>query len=191
MKVLGAAILTISAGLALHAQQQTGGKEGGPAAGFKGLRQVSRYTQTINASPERIFPLICPIREAEWSDGWIGKVVYAASGYAEQDGVYATEHGEKDDTIWVVTRRDASKHEIEFVYFVPGARVARLTFAIKSIGNGKSNVFIRYTNTGLTETGNRQIAERFDGTNFKERMVEWQEAMNYFLETGKVLKERR
>ena len=52
MRVLDAAILTISTGLALHAQQPTVAKEGGPAAAFKGLRQVSSYTQTINASPD-------------------------------------------------------------------------------------------------------------------------------------------
>jgi hypothetical protein len=31
--------------------------------------------------------LICPIREAEWSDGRIGKVVYASSGYAEEEAM--------------------------------------------------------------------------------------------------------
>ncbi len=34
-------------------------------------RRISReYRQTINAKPDEIFPLLCPVREIEWLDGW-------------------------------------------------------------------------------------------------------------------------
>lgn len=188
MKTLGLAILVLNLGLAAQAQQSTASKDGAARSTFRGERAVKSYKQTINASPNTVFPLLCPIRQAEWADGWIGKVIYAASGYAEKDGVYATEHGEKDDTIWVITKRDASAHEVEFVYFVPGNRVVRLTISVKSIGRDKSNVYITYVNTGLSEEGNKEIAQRFTDASFNQRMAEWEQAMNYFLETGKVLK---
>ncbi len=166
---------------------------GGVVREFRGRRAVSRYTQTIEAAPDRVFPLLCPIREAEWAEGWVAHVVYAASGVAEADGVYATEHeGERDKTIWVVTRHDLRTHEIELVYFVPGLRVTKLTMAVSSRPLGGSSVTITYTNTGLSEKGNAEIAAQFeDEAAFEQRMVEWQAAMNHYLKTGRMLKHAR
>jgi hypothetical protein len=191
MKILEITLLMLTAGLTVQAQQSTSGNKGGHGKLFTGERAVKSYKQTINAPPDSVFPLLCPIREADWAAGWVGKVIYAASGYAEEDGVYATEHGEKDDTIWVITKRDSSTHEIEFVYFVPGHRVVRLTISVKGIDHNKSNVYIKYINTGLSEEGNKEIVHQFADANFNQRMAEWERAMNYFLETGKVLQDVR
>lgn len=33
--------------------------------------RVSRtYTQQLCAEPEEVFPLLCPVREADWIEGW-------------------------------------------------------------------------------------------------------------------------
>jgi len=29
-----------------------------------------RYAQNIHAPPQAVFPLLCPVREGEWLDGW-------------------------------------------------------------------------------------------------------------------------
>ena len=34
--------------------------------GFEAKRVRLEYTQTNDAPPNRVFPLLCPVREAEW-----------------------------------------------------------------------------------------------------------------------------
>jgi len=37
---------------------------------FKGNRVVHEFIQTNPATPEKVFPLLCPVREADWFPGW-------------------------------------------------------------------------------------------------------------------------
>ena len=37
---------------------------------FKGNRVVHEFTQTNSAAPEKVFPLLCPVREDDWLPGW-------------------------------------------------------------------------------------------------------------------------
>ena len=51
---------------------------------------LKSYRQTINASPEIVFPLLCPVREVEWLDGWEYKMIYCVSGLIEKGAVFST-----------------------------------------------------------------------------------------------------
>ncbi len=48
------------------------------------------YTQHLDAPPELVFPLLCPVRETEWVIDWKPKVVFSESGLAEADCVFIT-----------------------------------------------------------------------------------------------------
>lgn len=163
---------------------------GAPAANpFRGRRAVTTHVQTIEAGPDAVFPLLCPVRESEWLDGWAGRPVHAESGLAEENGVYATDHaGESEPTIWLVTKRDPAAREIELVYFVPGLQVARLTLRVAEAAEGRSSVHVRYVRTGISEEGNRQVAESTTPTRFGESMRHWEASMNHYLATGRRLK---
>lgn len=158
-----------------------------PRPSFEGRRTVHRHTQVINATPDAIFPLICPVREAEWAPGWIGRPVFAPTGLAEQDGVYASEHGDAEPTIWLVARRDALRHETEFVYFIPGRQVVRLAIGIAPAGAGRSHVSICYVRTGISEAGNAELDEYVRAGGFESMMKSWETAMNHYFATGKRL----
>jgi hypothetical protein len=155
--------------------------------GFIGKRVVRSYTQTIHAAPEAVFPLLCPVREAEWLRGWKARVIHADSGLAETNGVYASLHPGESDTIWMITQRDERQHTIEFVYFVPGMRVTRLNIAVLPAVGKNSRVEITYIYTGISEEGNREIAEHCAEDRFVRQMKHWEDSMNHFLETGKTL----
>lgn len=156
-------------------------------APFEGRRTIHRCTQLIDAEPAAVFALICPVREAEWAHGWAGRAIFARSGLAEEDGVYATEHGEPEPTIWLVTRRDAVRHETEFVYFVPRMQVVRLTIGIEAAGAGRSQVSIHYVRTGISEEGNAFLAEAERTGTFEAMTRHWEAAMNHHFATGKIL----
>jgi hypothetical protein len=56
----------------------------------KPTRATRTFTQKLAAPPERVFPLLCPIREADWLEGWDPLVVFTNSGVAEPACVFMT-----------------------------------------------------------------------------------------------------
>jgi len=154
---------------------------------FEGQRVILSRVITIDSSPQKIFPLLCPVREGEWVDGWVGKPIFSSSGYAEENGVFATEHPGQDDTIWFVTRRDTATHEIEFVYFAPPIQVVRLFVEVTPVSANKSTISVRYIRTGISEAGNEFI--RNSGPHFDKMMTDWELTLNHYIKTGELLKE--
>src|SRR6185312_15911284 len=54
-------------------------------------KRVSRtYTQQLIGSPASVFPLLCPVREADWIQGWDPLLVVSESGVAEPDCAFVT-----------------------------------------------------------------------------------------------------
>jgi len=58
---------------------------------FKARRVAHEYTQTNPASPEKVFPLLCPVREADWIPGWRYTLIYSDSGVAELGCIFTTQ----------------------------------------------------------------------------------------------------
>ncbi|MCI0541884.1 MAG: hypothetical protein L0Z50_42350, partial [Verrucomicrobiales bacterium] len=56
----------------------------------KPKRASHSYRQRLAASPAKVFPLLCPVREAEWANGWMPGRVISSSGVAERDCVFLT-----------------------------------------------------------------------------------------------------
>ena len=53
-------------------------------------RKKHSYTQHPNASPEAVFPLLCPVAESKWTPGWMPEVVFSVSGVVEQECIFMT-----------------------------------------------------------------------------------------------------
>ena len=70
------------------------------------------YTQSINSSPDKVFPLLCPVREKEWVQGWDPELIITKSGFAENDSIFVTKHGDEKN-YWIITRYDPVNYEIE------------------------------------------------------------------------------
>ncbi len=154
---------------------------------FKAKRITRSYRQAINADPQTVFPLICPVREAEWLDGWDYDLIYSESGYAEEGCVFISRQEGENDTIWVITKHNKDRGIVEFARITPGSRATKLTVSIKDEKEGKSWIEIAYTFTALNEEGNRFI-EDLTEERFNEGMKFWEASMNHYLETGELLK---
>jgi hypothetical protein len=155
-------------------------------SGFTAKRVTRNYIPTINAEPAKVHSLICPVKEAEWLDGWDYDLVFSHSGFAEKGCVFTSRSEGEKDTIWLITKRDDSACETKFARITPDSRVADVTIRIEDGGNHTSRVHITYTITALTEEGNRFI-EDFTEENFVKDMKFWEATMNHYLETGKAL----
>ena len=156
------------------------------SSSFTARRTTRAYRQTINAIPEKVFPLLCPVREAEWLDGWQYTMIYSESGLIEDGAVFSTPHDGEPDTVWIVTKHDPGKREIEFARFTPASRTCVLRIAVRAKAEDSSFVDISYTYTATTPAGNAFI-ESLTEEAFMEAVGFWEESVNYFLETGKKL----
>ena len=154
---------------------------------FKAKHITRSYEQTINADPARVFDLLCPVKEAEWLEGWDYTLLHSESGLAEEGCVFLSRQEGEKDTIWMITKRDVQNREIQFVRATPESRIARLTIAVGEKAANLSQVKITYVITALCEEGNTFL-ETFTQENFETAMKFWEASMNYYLETGKKMR---
>ncbi|MCK4576041.1 hypothetical protein KAU34_06515 [candidate division WOR-3 bacterium] len=150
-------------------------------------RMTESYVQSIDAETETVFSLLCPVREAEWLAGFNYELIYSESGFVEEGCVFITKHDGLKKTLWIVTKRDSDKKEIEFVFFVFDSIVTKLSIRVNAKNENTSNVSITYMHTALSEGGNRLLEGKTE-ENFTKRMKFWEKSMNHYIKTGKKLK---
>lgn len=154
---------------------------------FIAKRVVKRSVKKYSSPPSKIFPLLCPVREYEWLDGWECEMVYSESGFAEEDCIFKTKFpGEEEETIWVMTKRDPENHEVHIMQVTPGSRVLKMQIRLEDDLAGGTNAHFTSTYTALREQGNTFIDSHAE-EEFKQAMVRMEKSMNYFLETGEKL----
>ncbi len=146
-------------------------------------RVVRAYRQTIDATPDVVFPLLCPVREAEWLDGWEYTMVYSASGLIEDGAVFTTSNPGEEDTVWVVTRHDRGSRAVEFTRFTPGSRTCVLKIAVSPCGDARSHVDVSYAYTSIAPAGN-EFLDGWTEDAFLGNVIFWEKSMNHFLKTG-------
>lgn len=149
---------------------------------FQARRVTHEYTQTNCAPAETVFPLLCPVREADWVPGWQYRLIYSKSGVAEAGCVFITEENNRETT-WIVTEYDPAAFRIAFVWLDPRMVTAQIRIRLEPSGDATS-AHIQYTYTGLSPEGNREV-ERFDENWFRHKMQSWEAAINHYLRTGK------
>ena len=154
---------------------------------FNARRVTRTYRQRINAAPDEVFPLLCPVREAQWLDGWRYAMIFSRSGLAEPGAVFSTPQEGEADTLWIITRHDPQRREIQFARFTHESRACVLDIKVRAARGKQSHVDIAYTFTGLTPAGN-QFVDNYTEESFLAAVTFWERSMNYFLETGKRLK---
>lgn len=147
-------------------------------------RRITRsYRQTIHGSPDVVFPLLCPVREAEWLEGWHYTMLFSRSGLVEEGAVFTTPGDAEEDTVWVVTAHDPSRRRVEFTRFTPASRVCLLRIAVAPGGTGTSLVDVEYTYTATTPAGNAFL-DGFTEESFLRAVTFWERSMNHWLSTG-------
>ncbi len=155
---------------------------------FQGQQATRTYKQINNAKPDTVFPLLCPVREKEWLDGWDYTMIFSSSGVIEKGCVFSTPHHGKEQTIWYVTEHDRKNHLIEFVRVTPSEEVVRINISLAGNMDGTTTSTIAYQYTALSPAKNYWIQNNLD-EEFLESMIWWEKAINYFLEKGEKLME--
>lgn len=150
------------------------------------LRRSHTVELHFDAPPDRVFPLLCPVREYDWIDGWTCDIVYAETGIAELGGIFTTRSREAGEEVWTINRYEPP-HAIEFVRVAAQLRVVTMALVLEPEGTDGTLVHARRTYTALSGAGALEV----------ERMTpETQEAWghdlarmaNHYLATGEMLR---
>ena len=151
----------------------------------KPKRVTRSYTQRLCAEPNQVFPLLCPVREAEWLERWDPLTVLTNSGAAEVDCVFSTP-ASPHNALWYITRHEAAMGFVEMIKLTPEVTVCRLTIQLTPAPGG-CEALVTYTNTSLGSEGDAFI-EAFTEEHYTAFMRDWEERLNHFLRTGCLLR---
>jgi hypothetical protein len=149
-------------------------------------RVTHEFTQTNDAPPETVFPLLCPVREADWVPGWQYKMIYSKSGVAEAGCVSSTPNEDGTETTWLITEYDPGTFRIAFAWVNPDQVAAHIGISLTRNPQGRTTALIRYTYTGLSPAGNQEV-EGYDKKWFEQKMKSWEIAINHYLRTGQAI----
>ena len=153
------------------------------------LRITRKHDIELEASASVVFPLLCPVREADWIYGWehVCTLIYTESGIAEEACVSETHIPSEGRAVWICTKYDPVKMEIEYVKHIVGRAIVKWLMAVENLPGGRSAIHADYNITSLSKKGNsyvqmmadKGIAGLFEGL---------QKKINYFLASGEPLK---
>lgn len=147
-------------------------------------RVARSYRQRLVAPPAEVFPLLCPVREADWIDGWAPRQVLSESGLAEPDCIFTT--ADRDgEAVWVITRHDPVACAVEMVRITPGVTVCRLTIDVTPDGEGAA-AMVAYRHTSLGPAGDNFV-RAFTEDHYRRFMEEWERRLNHYLRHGCML----
>jgi hypothetical protein len=151
-------------------------------------RATHTYRQRLCASPERVFALLCPVRETQWADGWSPELVISSCGVAERDCIFVTPD-KQATAIWYITRHEPEKLFVEMLKITPGVTACRLNIQLSEEGAG-CIADITYAHTSLGPAGDEFVA-KFTAEYYQKFMQAWEKALNHFLTTGRLLPDDR
>jgi hypothetical protein len=156
---------------------------------FRGVRIAHQHTQTNHAPPEKVFPLLCPVREADWVPGWKYRLIYSQSGVAELGCVFTTPNEDGSEATWLCTDYDPGRFRIAYAWVTPGLVACQIHIQLEAGPDSTTRARIHYTYTGLSPAGNKEV-ERFTPDWFRTKMQGWEEAINHYLLMAKVISGR-
>src|ERR1043165_4673973 len=141
-------------------------------------RAKHTYRQRLKGSPKKVFPLLCPVREAEWAVGWSPERVISNSGVAERDCVFVTSET-SGPGIWYITRHEPENLFVEMLKVVPDGTACRLEIQLSPDGAG-CVADITYCHTSLGPVGDEFVA-KFTPEYYRTFMEAWENELNHFL----------
>ncbi|QJB55643.1 hypothetical protein [Pseudodesulfovibrio sp. zrk46] len=138
----------------------------------------------IQGTSSEIWPLLCPVAEYDWIDGWKCELVHSESGVNELGCVFRTDPPGGGGTDTWVTSRFEPNERLEFVRVNP-IRAIRYEILLFPEGDTTRMEWIQHL-APLNEEG-RTLAEGWS-TEFKQQMSTLEKMLNHYLSSGEMLR---
>ncbi len=146
-------------------------------------RERRVHTQSIAVPIDDVFPLICPVREAAWLEGFDFQMVFSASGLAEKGAVFLTDSPGEPTTIWTISRHDPVEKIVEFTCITPGSRVRVLEIALRPSPSGGTEITCTADYTVLGPDG-EAFLDAFPPEAFQAAMTFMDRSLEHYFLTG-------
>lgn len=150
--------------------------------GFRAVRKVQEYDRLFTASPKKLFPLLCPAREADWIPGWDCDLVYTGTGYVEPDCIFTTGEDNPFGTGTWVIHDNVPDDSLELVKISEDV-VLQMRIKVSASDGGGSRVRWSLTTTGLTPAGNGIVEALPDQD---PRFMALLDCLDHYLNTGEM-----
>jgi hypothetical protein len=155
---------------------------------FEAMRINVSYAMHLQASPDRVFPLLCPVREYEWIEPWECEVVYTQSGYAELGCIFKTNFpADVYPDVWVVSGYEPNE-KIEFVR-INAIRAMRFSIRLTDNGDETTTAIWEQIFTGLNPEGN-ELVKGITNEKYVEDRKLTELRLNHYLVKGEMLRSR-
>jgi hypothetical protein len=153
---------------------------------MSGKRIVRGYSTILSSSPEKVFPLLCPIREYDWIPAWQCEVIYSKSGYAELGCVFTTDFKDHSGPeTWVVCTYEKNKR----IGFVKTGNHSTTRYNV-SLERNQTGSTIQWEQeiTSLDEHGDL-LLDKMTESVYDEKMKHINKLLEYYLLHGKSMNE--
>lgn len=149
-------------------------------------RHQRAHSFTVPATAEKVFPLLCPIRELDWLQPWRCEVKFSTSGLAELDCVFTTDFRGGGEVIVTCTRYEPNR-AIDYLFVTPNATVTRLSIALADQGDGNTLLHWVYVSTAIGP-GAVESFKRFEKGQYEKEMKALELSLCHYLKTGEMLR---
>ncbi|HZX40359.1 MAG TPA: hypothetical protein VFE93_00890 [Myxococcaceae bacterium] len=149
--------------------------------------QVSHvYEQHLEAAPDRVLPLLTPLGERAWAEGWEPRMRWEPPG-GGAGTLFVIEHHGHPPTVWLLDTWEPATGHVHYVHVTPGSDVTEIDIRLRPDGKARSIATVRYTWTALGPPGVSLVRSKTPQA-YVLAMREWEQALNHFLTTGKMLR---
>ncbi len=115
------------------------------------------FANEVAASADDIFPLLCPVREYDWIEGWSCRLIHTVSGLVEPGCVFITDRPDSDGTTtWITTEHDPLARRVAFARVTPERRAVLMALQVEPLGPARSRLHIEYRVSGIDATGREE-----------------------------------
>ena len=157
---------------------------------FKAEKISQTASIQLRGNFEQVFPLFGPVREKDWADGWDPQILLLEADNIEEHMVFQTPaHLEDEDGLytWIVSKFISQEGQIEYTIFAD-VRLWWISIQCQEEPDGQHcEATITYTFVGLNEAGVERNATALAGM-YKHDLMDWEHAINHYLETGTLLR---
>ena len=114
-------------------------------------------------------------------------MVVSQSGVCEQECIFITPPefpSEPESSIWIVSKYDPGNWALEMYKIAPKHTISKLEILLIVESGNSTTAHISYEITAIGSAGDKFL-EEFTENWYESFMLEWEKAMNHYLETGK------
>jgi hypothetical protein len=136
------------------------------------------FRLVVNLPYQKAFPLFGAWNEQKWAADWKPRFLYPLPAADREGAVFTIDHPDGQRAVWMTTRFDQTAGRIEHIYVLGDRLITRIGLEVKTDGESRTAVTVRYERTALRVETNAQVRQMSQHDENAAR--EWQAALDAY-----------